>query len=289
MKNSLRVCGALACLVGTSAFSSSDFRSKVIYGDDNRLDLYDVTRQSDLLLADSTVALMESRHLVPKGATFDIQAPSFTEYFDVCAEERFATQPTAAFCSGSLVGPDLILTAGHCINSGDCADTRFVFGFGLKNSADLGNSVSSADVYSCQSVIVSRETSGADFAVVKLDRAVVGHRPLEINRGQKIAPNTEIGVIGHPSGLPTKVAFGSKVRHGATGYFVANLDTYGGNSGSAVFNEATGVIEGVLVRGEEDFVYKNGCRVSNVCESDACRGEDVTYAQEAASFIPPLQ
>ena len=41
-------------------------------------------------------------------------------------------------------------------------------------------------------------------------------------------------------------------------------------------NETTGEVEGILVRGETDFVYKNSCRVSNVCADDGCRGEDVT-------------
>ena len=57
---------------------------------------------------------------------------------------------------------------------------------------------------------------------------------------------------------------------------MANLDTYGGNSGSAVFNAKTGLVEGILVRGEQDYVQKGDCRVSNVCPADGCRGEDVT-------------
>ena len=73
------------------------------------------------------------------------------------------------------------------------------------------------------------------------------------------------------------------------GYFVANLDTYGGNSGSAVFNAKTGVIEGILVRGENDYVYKGNCRVSNVCASDGCRGEDVTKLSAITATIPSRQ
>jgi len=61
---------------------------------------------------------------------------------------------------------------------------------------------------------------------------------------------------------------------------VANLDTFGGNSGSAVFNAETGEVEGILVRGENDYVWsdENGsrCRVPQQCTNDACRGEDVT-------------
>lgn len=49
-----------------------------------------------------------------------------------------------------------------------------------------------------------------------------------------------------PAGLPQKIAGGAKVRSIQTGFFVANLETDGGNSGSAVFNLSNGVIEGIL-------------------------------------------
>ncbi|MFN8369647.1 MAG: S46 family peptidase [Bacteriovoracaceae bacterium] len=80
-------------------------------------------------------------------------------------------------------------------------------------------------------------------------------------------------------GLPTKISDGANVRtNNNPKYFVANLDTYGGNSGSAVFNTKTGEVEGILVRGENDYVYDSaqGCRVSNKCTNAGCRGEDVT-------------
>jgi hypothetical protein len=60
-------------------------------------------------------------------------------------------------------------------------------------------------------------------------------------------------------------------------YFRANLDTYGGNSGSAVFDANTGVVEGILVRGENDFVTRGSCRATNYCPANGCRGEDVTH------------
>ena len=70
------------------------------------------------------------------------------------------------------------------------------------------------------------------------------------------------------------------------GYFVANLDTYGGNSGSAVFNATSGKVEGILVRGENDYVWRGSCRVSNKCPADGCRGEDVTKVSALMDIIP---
>ena len=84
-------------------------------------------------------------------------------------------------------------------------------------------------------------------------------------------------VIGHPVGLPAKVAGGAIVRDNTPNpFFVANLDTYGGNSGSPVFNSRTHRVEGILVRGERDFVARGNCTVSFVCPTTGCRGEDVT-------------
>jgi V8-like Glu-specific endopeptidase len=91
---------------------------------------------------------------------------------------------------------------------------------------------------------------------------------------------SEVLVIGHPTGLPTKLADGAVIRSLKETYFIANLDTYGGNSGSAVFDANSGLVEGILVRGEQDYVRSSsGCLASNVCRNDGCRGEDVTYSR----------
>ena len=45
----------------------------------------------------------------------------------MCPDERFAAQPANADCSATLIAPDIMLTAGHCINS--CGDSRFVFDY----------------------------------------------------------------------------------------------------------------------------------------------------------------
>ena len=93
--------------------------------------------------------------------------------------------------------------------------------------------------------------------------------------------------MGHPSGLPLKFANGAQVKDTSNAsYFVANLDTYGGNSGSPVFNEDDGTVEGILVRGDTDFVRDNGCFISNVCPTTGCRGEDVTRTTEFAGDVP---
>jgi subtilisin-like proprotein convertase family protein/V8-like Glu-specific endopeptidase len=262
---------------------------QVVYGKDNRLDLYQISSPEVLALADSTVALLQASE-IEDGATdvATVKAVSLKDSQGVCDTEPYHDQPTAAFCSGSLIAPDLVLTAGHCITDDqDCAATKFAFGFAVKTEGKYPQTIAKADVYGCKEVIHTQHImDGADFAIVRLDRVVTNHTPLTLRQNGTPAVGDDLTLIGHPSGLPTKVADGAKVRRIENGFLVANTDSYAGNSGSAVFNSHTGEIEGVLVRGEQDFEYQNGCMVSKICTDDGCRGEDVTLAKDILPFVP---
>ncbi len=286
MKKAVIVSAVLATFVaGAFAADKSD---KVIYGDDDRLDIYQVSNDRLLKLADSTVGLFQGYNVVITGDKAKLTTKSYAQGYNLCKEEPFYEQVTGAFCSGSLVAPDIIMTAGHCVESMDaCRTIKFVFGFAVKTAGVMPDTVPAGEVYGCSELIGREEAgSGADWALIRLDRNVADHAALQYNTQDTLKNGDELFVIGHPAGLPTKIAGGSTVRDASPeGYYVANLDTYGGNSGSAVFNAKTGVVEGILVRGETDYVYKDGCRVSNVCSSTGCRGEDVTKLSSITSLF----
>lgn len=264
--------------------------SNVIYGSDGRLDVYQLTDDRLKKLADSTVALVRTSDLsAAAGGLTNVVGKNFGTEMNLCSSEKFREQDTAAFCSGSLVGADLVLTAGHCIETlPDCNTTSLVFGFAVKSVGVLPKQVGSAEVYKCKDIIKTiRNNSGQDFAVIRLDRPVANHAVLQLRQSGEMSVGDGLVVIGHPVGLPTKVTTGGKVRSTANAeYLVASVDTYGGNSGSAVFNAQTGLIEGILVRGEQDFQSQGNCTVSKVCAEDSCRGEDITRISMARSFIP---
>lgn len=263
--------------------------NKTIYGNDDRVDLYQVKDTKVLSLADSTIALFEAGKVSVNGPTATLTTAGYGESRGLCREERFWEQHIGAFCSGSLVAPDIIMTAGHCVTSDDsCAGTKFVFGFSISKEGESPDSVPAGEVYGCAKLLGRlQEAEGADWALVRLDRPVAGHAPLKLSSGS-VSQGDPVFVIGHPAGLPTKVAGGAKVRDASKpGFFVANLDTYGGNSGSAVFNGKTGLVEGILVRGDQDYEQKGECEVSKVCPDDGCRGEDVTKIANVTPNIPP--
>ncbi len=292
MKTTTMSAAALAAALSLAVPAVAQVDGQVIYGSDGRIDLYQTENAKLRALADSTVALMEASAVKAEGDIAKLATEPYGPGNGLCKDEPFYDQVTAAFCSGSLVAPDIIMTAGHCVTSdSSCADTKFVFGFSVKEKDKMPLTAPTKEVYGCKKLLGREQVdNGADWALIQLDHPVAGHAPLKLNLTGVIESKTPILVIGHPAGLPTKIAGGAEVRDASQeGYFVTNLDTYGGNSGSAVFNARSGLIEGILVRGENDYVYRGACRVSNVCAADACRGEDVTKISSVADKLPGIQ
>ncbi len=287
---SVLLCGlafTAACQSPSSPTSSTT--SPVVYGDDDREDVYAF---ADTAWADSVAgftAAMMSPSTLNMSNPDDIQlnADTLTASFGVCADERFANQLTAGDCSATLIAPDVVLTAGHCISDSTCAGTRFVFDYYMTDETTL-QTIGSEDVFSCDSILARAGGGSLDFAVVKLDREATGRTPATVAKSAAaLAVGTPLIVNGYPSGLPIKIDDGGAVRDGradAMDFFVANLDTFGGNSGSGVF-DASGVLVGILVRGETDYVDDGGCLRVNVCPEDGCRGEDATYAFRAIEAL----
>ena len=257
-------------------------RQRAIYGVDNRQDLYQVTATKVKTAAESVVALVKKADLERKpDGTFELATSSYQEDYQLCGSEPFVNQPLGCFCSGFLVAPDVVATAGHCVKSKqDLAGMRFVFDFRMTNAQTARTTFPEDNVYSGSDVIArALSHDGTDYALVRLDRPVVGRKPVPFRTTGRVPSTAGLFVIGHPCGLPQKYAPGAKVRDNTPApFFVANLDTYGGNSGSPVFNASTYKVEGILVRGENDFVSNGTCYVSLVCPSTGCRGEDVTRA-----------
>jgi len=284
----------LLVLMNVLATSNVLADSRTVYGTDDRLDYYAAPAALQKL-ADSTVALFKANEVQADGT---LSLFSYAEAFNLCKREPFSEQPIGAFCSGSLVAPDTIMTAGHCIrNDSDCANTKFVFGFALK-SVRMPLKAQPGDIYSCAGIIARQESQAGDYALIKLNRPVTNRAPLKLNRGENIAEGTHLLVIGHPKGLPVKIAGNASVRDASQpGFFVANLDTYQSNSGSAVFNAETHLVEGILVRGDDDFMDstepdatghgQHPCQISYVNPDDGGRGEDVTKISLVLPFLPP--
>ena len=255
------------------------------YGTDDRKDIYELSGQ-DLADSDSVVALFPDFQVLDLGdGTSELLTVNYGDYYNLCPSEPFRDQPIGSFCSGVLVAPDVIATAGHCI-TGEIAlqNIRFVFGYRMHDANTPELIINNNDIYRGVDVIAWQRdnNSGSDWALIRLDRTVVNHRIAPLRESGTISDSQAVHIIGHPKGLPAKFAGGANVRDNRyRAFFSANLDAYEGNSGSPVFNSITHEVEGILVRGEKPSFEKKGeCWVSRVCPDSGCLGEHSTRTTE---------
>lgn len=286
-----RLAGAL-CLafVGCSEFNDDAavgrVGERIIYGQDDRRD----TRQSALPFAvdlgASSPALVAAVNIDDSDPSHvRMLAPSLRDAIGLCSDESFAEQSTVAECGASLIAPDLVLTAGHCIDGSNCADARFVFDYQVDASGQQ-RAMSTAHIYGCAEVLIRQETD-IDYAIVRLDRPVLDRKPVPIRLSYApLSPGQQLFTIGYPTGLPQKVAGGAWVndpRASSLDYFTSNLDVFPGSSGGGVFTE-TGELAGIVVRGPDGGYTKDpneSCyRADRVGETYSIQIES-TYVQRA--------
>jgi hypothetical protein len=243
---------------------------KVIYGTDDR---QEANLYPDRLFrekAKSVAGMVSKNRLAP-----DFRNENLTNFFkksakrafNLCENERFALQNVLPICSGFLAAPDIIVTAGHCIETQrDCENFSWVFDY-TEGTQRLKNE----HIYNCKEIIGKKLKSNnftlKDYAVIRLDRPVTDREPLPIRMRGNPNWGEDLLVIGHPIGLPLKISDNAEVKMGnilgifkpvrnlirKRDFFMASLDTFVGNSGSPVFNKESGLVEGILVEGAEDF------------------------------------
>lgn len=278
---------------------------QVIYGEDNRQEVFEA-KPLYQSLARSTAIMMETKSIQrnsKKPGVVTIDQGTMREWMDgkkkidplislpqkaqrkstFCADMKFVDQPNAGSCGGFLIAPDLLMTAGHCLTVKNfCEDNVWVFDYQIDPvTKKAGVAVPEENIYRCKRVVSGTLLMSRflDYGVVQLERVAIGRQPLKIRMESKAQVGDPLVVIGSPSGLPMKVADGATVRSDDhPHYFKANLDTFEGNSGSPVVNAETGVVEGVIVRGEDDFQTHPTlmCTEAKQCDDNGCRGEDVS-------------
>lgn len=266
-------------------------REKAIYGLDNRQDYWQLSA-SVRGLTDSTVALFPKASLTPYGDVFILPNVPLQAVQGLCPGQSFSKQPAGrAQCSGFLATENRIVTAGHCIQDQTVAGLAVVFGYRMDGAEKPRIAVPKSDVYFPLRIIKRLKTYYADFAVVELDRSASPRTPLTVRTTGKVPDNSPVAVIGYPTGLPVKYAPGATVlNNSADSAFVANVDTFAGNSGSPILGHDN-LVEGILVSGELDYVPvvepKTGakCNIAFQCTENECRGELVTRATEFAKYL----
>jgi hypothetical protein len=229
------------------------------WDEDNRMDIYLVEDKKVQVNAAGVAAVCYQDSFMD---TIDgcsiMDVKIYGEDLNLNDNEPFYHQPTAPglLCTGFLVKDNILVTAGHSVAENNLAQLCFVFGFKMKDPKHAVTHVPNWEIYKGIEIkghAHKRLGNKSDWALVKLDRKVIGHPELRLAE-QEISIDEPVYVIGHPMGLPLKYSPGAQVRASKEAYFSADLDVYSRNSGSPVFNGNTHEVVGMVVRGDaQDF------------------------------------
>lgn len=241
----------------------------------------------------SSVGLIVPNDLISKSfLNATISASPLKEVVGACESERYKDEPALSGCTGFLVGEDTMVTAGHCIESTeDCTGKSVAFDVYHSAKSRGGYKIPTRNVYACKELIARTFTlAEQDFAIIKLEKAVKGRAPLKLNLSREMSAGTFVFMLGHPLGLPMTWSKKVKVNDSIGPFsFKAPLDSFVGNSGSPVFNAETMEVEGILVRGEEDFVKdaQKECYVYSKFEPAESpeKGEGISKIIELLPFL----
>jgi V8-like Glu-specific endopeptidase len=217
----------------------------------------------------------------------------------LCSNERFSGLPQPGRCSGVKIGDRLVATSAHCIrNQRQCSETAVVFGYYGASTTAASRTVPSGTVYQCESIVASRRPAsigerGADWTIFEVDREIDAPSAA-LAESADVRPSVVTTVIGHPMGLPAVVTRLGVVQTTTTEYFIANSDTFVGNSGSAVFaaqsvEDDSPRVLGLLTGGGYDFEdsMEDGeeCVQAKWCNGPECLGDDVVYTDDLIAAL----
>lgn len=210
--------------------------------------------------------------------SIDISQKLGTTY-SLCPDEAFYNQPIVGAGTAFIFSENSMLTAKHVFER-PLSDYVIVFGYQVEQANGVVETLYDASNLYYPKEITFSDTD-LDAVVFTVDRDF--DRPVLEWEDSSLLSNKqpEIYMIGHPLGLPLKVAVNAGIEDQShTLYYYTSLDSFQGNSGSPVFNFTTNKVIGILVSGEIDYKFNGNCYYSPSCKIPYCKGEKVIRIEQ---------
>lgn len=167
-------------------------------------------------------------------------------------------------CSGTLIGRDLFLTAGHCFDPSPTPQTQVTFNF----QTDPAGNPRPEQRFQILGVQEHR-LGGLDYEIIRL-----AGNPADTFGFALVSPvDAAVGdmacVIGHPATVPKQIEAGPVTAFDGNEIRYNEVDTLPGNSGSGILHDPTGRLVGVHTNGgcagtDPETGFNIGMRISSL-------------------------
>jgi hypothetical protein len=247
----------LFSVAALSIFASTS--NAAIFGADNRHLVVPGSPAFDMSRA-TAIAVLSSNFSVGSNGLINLDTGKLT---NLCADEPLANETSLDYaCTGFLIAPDLLVTAGHCVyavntpnqtleHETKLACEAFSWLFDYRAPVQTAN-INADHLFKCKEIIYARQTEHApflDYALIRLDRPATGRTPFKL-AAKSVASGDAVAMIGYPFGTAARYTDSARVTVNSTqrDSFLTSLDAFEGNSGSPVFNSAKEIV-GILIGG----------------------------------------
>jgi len=282
-------------LIGMPLFSYA-----AVFGADDRQPVQPASKFSQMATG-TAIALLTGNYKINGSGLIDLDTDLLDQF---CPAENFYKSVSLSnACTGFLVAPELLVTAGHCLSAVNtphqeiihssvnaCQSFDWLFDYQIDNEGIAQTKNISRDkLFHCKEIIyaVQQEKSPyLDYALIKLDRPALGRFTYKMTDIMTEGLGPSLSMMGFPFGLPLTRTAGARIlmNNPQRSSFITNLNAFEGNSGSPVLDEQNHVV-GILIAGNPQantFVDPSlKCERWNFCDSigDNCAKSDLDTTQ----------
>lgn len=144
---------------------------------------------------------------------------------------KFYAPQGSGSCSGTMIAPDLFLTAGHCV------EPEHTFLQVEMNYQDTNSGAPRDIEWFNVTEVVEDEIAGLDYAILRVQGDPGLRFGMTTPVARSVDTGTQLAIIQHPAGIRKVIDAGTALSSAGDRLYYGNIDTYGGSSGSGILDD----------------------------------------------------